>query len=159
RSSADKANRRRYSAKDRPHGMTWLSLTVMSLTVRLNQGRARQLSPRSKVFQPVQRPFVAHITRVQRRGWLEQEDLTLLLSYGTVFDPARHDQELALFEPDVPIAELHAEPALDHQEKFFLLLVVVPDKRALELDQLHLLAVEVPNHLRTPGVAEGSELL
>jgi hypothetical protein len=35
----------------------------------------------------------------------------LLLGHGAVFDATRDDQELALFEPQVPIPKLHAEPA------------------------------------------------
>src|SRR5262249_30101323 len=62
-------------------------------------------------------------------------------------------------QPHMPVAELHPEPPLDHQEKLVLVLVVVPDERAQELDQLHLLPVQLGNHLRLPVLAEACELL
>src|SRR5207237_7148275 len=76
-----------------------------------------------------------------------------------VFDATVDDQELALFEPDVPIPKLHAKPAFDDKEEFVLGVVVVPDERPLELDQLHLLAVQLADDLRLPLVAELRQLL
>src|SRR5262245_3789913 len=76
-----------------------------------------------------------------------------------MFDATGDDQEFALFEPDVPIPELHAEAALDHEEEFVLVVVVVPDERPLELHQLHLLAVQFTHDLRLPLLAEQRQLL
>ena len=69
-----------------------------------------------------------------------------------------NDEEFALLDPDPPVAELHVEPPLDDQEKFVFLLVVVPLEGAAELDQLDLLAIEFPNDLGLPMIAEKSEL-
>src|SRR5262245_48362426 len=93
------------------------------------------------------RPLVAHVARVQRRGRLEEQDVSLLLGHRPVFDAPRDDQELARFQPDVPVAELHAEAAVHDQEQLVLALVVVPDERALELDELDLLAVQLADDL------------
>ncbi|HWG46550.1 MAG TPA: hypothetical protein VN688_27560 [Gemmataceae bacterium] len=75
------------------------------------------------------RPLVLCVARVQRRGRLEQQDVRfLLVGDGPVFDPTGDDQELALFQPDVPIPKLHAKPASDDQEEFVFVVVVVPQE-------------------------------
>jgi hypothetical protein len=48
----------------------------------------------------------------------------------------------------VPIPELHAEPALHYEEQFVLVIVVVPDEWPLELDEFHLLALQLTDDLR-----------
>jgi hypothetical protein len=100
------------------------------------------------------RPLILHVAGVQRRGRLEEQDVDLLVCNGAVFDPTGHDQELALFQPFVAIPELHAKAALHHEEEFVLVVVFVPDELTQELDQLHLLAVQFPDDLRTPVFAE-----
>src|SRR5262249_42956169 len=47
---------------------------------------------------------------------------------------------------------------LDHQEQLVLVLVMVPEELALELDQLDLLAVQLADDLGTPLVLEPGEL-
>src|SRR4051812_2512422 len=76
-----------------------------------------------------------------------------------MLDAPGHDQELALLQPDVPVPEFHPEATPDHQEELVLVLVVVPDELAQELDQLDVLAVQVPDDLRTPALVEPRELL
>ena len=105
------------------------------------------------------RPLILYVARVQRRGRLEQQNVRLLFGDGPMFNATRHDQELACYQPDVPIPKLHAKPALDDEEEFVLVVVVVPDERPLELDQLHLLAVQLADNLRLPLVAELRQLL
>jgi hypothetical protein len=85
--------------------------------------------------------------------------VNLVLGHRPVFDVPRDDQELALPQPDVTVSELHAEPAAHHQDQLVLVVVVVPDELADELDQLDLLAVQVADHLRTPVVVEQAEHL
>src|SRR5262245_59447243 len=70
--------------------------------------------PASDPLQLLDRPLVADVSRVQGRGGLEEEDVDLLLGHGPVLDAAGDDQELSLFQPDVAVAQLHAEaPAED----------------------------------------------
>jgi len=59
----------------------------------------------------------------------------------------------------VPIPKLHAEAALDDEEHFVLVVVVVPDERPLKLDQLDLLAVQLADDFRLPLLAELRQLL
>ena len=58
-----------------------------------------------------------------------------------------------------PISKLHREPALVDQEEFVLVLVLVPDERAVELDELHVLPVQLTHDLRVPMGSEQGELL
>jgi hypothetical protein len=83
----------------------------------------------------------------------------LLIGDGPVFDATGDDQELAFFEPDVSIPKLHPKPAFDDEKQFVFIIMVMPDERTLELDQLHLLAIQLANDLRLPPVAEQTELL
>jgi hypothetical protein len=76
-----------------------------------------------------------------------------------VFDAPRHDEEFALFQPNVPVAKLHAKAALDHQEQLVLVIVVVPDELALEFDQLDELAVQLASDLRLPVGGEAGKLV
>jgi hypothetical protein len=77
---------------------------------------------------------------------------------GPVFDVTRHDQELAFVQPDVLIPELHVEPALQHQKKFVLVVVMVPDEWPLKSDELDLLGIQLADDLLLPLVGEGGEL-
>jgi hypothetical protein len=74
-----------------------------------------------------------------------------------VFDATRHDQEFAYFQPDVAIPELHAKPTLHHEKKLVLMVVVVPHKWPLKLDEFYPLAVQFTYDLRLPVVGEMGE--
>jgi hypothetical protein len=82
-----------------------------------------------------------------------------LLGDRPVFDATGNDQELAFLQPDVPIPERHVEAALHHQEQLVLVVVVVPDELALELDPLDLLAVQFADDRRISVVAKPRQLL
>jgi hypothetical protein len=88
-----------------------------------------------------------------------RKDVRLLVGDRMVFDPTGDDQELALFQPDVPIPKLNAKSAFDDEEEFVLVVVVAPDERPVKLDQLHLLSVPLADDLRLPLVAEPRQLL
>ena len=60
----------------------------------------------------------------------------LLVRDRTMFDPARHDDEFAFLDPDVPITKLHAKAALDDQEEFVLVVVAVPEEWPWNLTSL-----------------------
>src|SRR5262245_40663722 len=76
-----------------------------------------------------------------------------------MLDATGHDQELALLQPNVPVPELHAEAALDHEEKLVLVVVMVPDERTPELDQFDLLTVQFAHDPGLPLLGEPGELL
>lgn len=116
------------------------------------------LSCGSNPIQMGDRSLVLHVTRVQRRGWLEHEDMDLLLGHGSVFNATGNNQDLALFKPNMAIPELHAETALHDQERFVLVVVLVPDELPQEFGQFDLLAVQFANDPRAPMIAEEGQL-
>jgi hypothetical protein len=94
---------------------------------------------------------VSGVTRGRR---LEDQDFCFLIGRRTVFDAVRHNDELAGTNLKGLIAKFDAEPATDSEKELILRLVVVPDERPLELDQLHLLAVQFAHHA-VPSVSLG----
>src|ERR1051326_9399674 len=75
-----------------------------------------------------------------------------------MFDAARHQQALARTELDRVVAEFDPEKTLPDQEELVLAVVAVPGKRAGDLDDLDLLAVERGHHLGAPMLGETREL-
>src|SRR2546425_1464732 len=100
-----------------------------------------------------------HVAGVHGGRGLKQDDVDLLLCNGPMLAAARDDDELPLLDGYAPIPKLHREPALLDQKEFVLVLVPVPDERALELDELHVVSVHLPDDLRVPMGREQGELL
>jgi hypothetical protein len=90
----------------------------------------------------VHRPLILDIAGIQGRGRLKQDDPAFFLGHWTMLDSARHYDELAFFDPFMPVEEIHAETALDHQEHFVFALMMVKYKLAIHFDELDLLVVE-----------------
>src|ERR1700686_1494056 len=96
----------------------------------------------SDPFQFVHGPFVLDIAGVQRRGGFKQDDPAFLLCHRTMLYPARHHDKLALLDPFMPVAEIHAEAAFDYQEHLVFVLMMVKDELAVQLDELDLLSIK-----------------
>jgi len=75
-----------------------------------------------------------------------------------MLDAPGHDQKLPFLQPYVAVTELHAEAPVDHQEKFIFVVMLMPDKLALEFYQLDMLPVQLTHDLRAPVVVEEGEL-
>src|SRR6266699_6069564 len=75
-----------------------------------------------------------------------------------MLDAARHHQALARTELDHMVAEFDAEIASPYQEELVLAVVMVPRKRARDLDELDLLAIERRDDLGAPMLGEAREL-
>src|SRR6266446_4354842 len=99
------------------------------------------------------------VARVQRRHRLKQDHVDLLLCDRPMLGVARDDDEFPFLDRHPPISKLHRAPALVDQEEFVLVLVPMPDERALELDELHVVAVQLTDDLRVPMGSEQGELL
>jgi hypothetical protein len=97
----------------------------------------------SNALELVDRTLVLYVAGIQRRGWFEEQNTAFFLGHWTVFDPARHYDKLPCLDPFVPVAEFHAEAALDYQEHLVFMIVMVEHERAVELDELHILSVEL----------------
>jgi len=72
--------------------------------------------------------------------------------------PRGDDHEFALIDPQVSIAQPDQQTALEHEEQLILVSVVVPDKLALELDQLELHVVDLVGDLGAPVVLKRFQL-
>jgi hypothetical protein len=86
--------------------------------------------------------LVSQVPRIERSRGFEEQDVDLFVRDWAMLDAPRDYYQFILREVDRPVAELHAKSPLDHQEQLVLLLVVMPYKLALELDQLDMLAVQ-----------------
>src|SRR5262249_55094087 len=105
-------------------------------------------------FQAFFSPFISNVAGVKRAGRFEQEHLCFFLRHGSMVDASRNNQELAFFEPDLAIAKLHAESALDHEKQLVLVVMMMPNKRTFEFHQLDQLTVELAGDFRAPMLGE-----
>ena len=85
--------------------------------------------------------------------------MRLLDGLRAVLHPARDHEQLALGELDVAIAQVDRQPALDDQEEVVGLVVLVPDERPVDLDDLELQVVQVADDAGLIGSLEELELL
>ena len=106
--------------------------------------------------------IAAHVPSVQRCFRFQQQHVDFILGHRLVLHTARHDQELAFVEVDLPVtvfrvADHDLQPAFHHQEELVLILVVVPDELAFELGELDVLIVKLAHDFRTPIFGEEME--
>ncbi len=73
-----------------------------------------------------------HVAGVERRLALDEKDMALLLGDRIVAHPFRHDEHLPFTEFDRSALHLDAQPALENQEQFVLVLVAVPGEGAVD---------------------------
>jgi hypothetical protein len=99
-----------------------------------------------------------HVTRVERRGGLEEQDVDFSLGDRPMLDASRNDDELALGHGNDAISEMHVEAPVQNEEELVFVLVLMPNEFALELDELHVLAVQLTDDLRIPVSVESREL-
>src|SRR5271155_3288089 len=103
--------------------------------------------------------LVGHVAGVERGGRLEEHHGTLLGCARAVLGAAWDDDELTFADLNVTGAQLHGEAAFDYEEHLVFMIVMVPEEVSLELDQLHVHAVDLTHDLRLPIFSERGELL
>src|ERR1700730_6381961 len=72
---------------------------------------------------------------------------------------SRHDKELSLRDPFVPVAKLHAEAALHHKEHFIFMRVMVKHELTEDFVQLDVLPVQFSHDIRLPVLRNLPKLL
>src|SRR2546421_11691717 len=81
-------------------------------------------------FQILPRELVFDVAGVQRRGRFEQHHFAFFFREWSMLNAARHDDELALFDPVLAcfsvIAIVHAETTFHDQKHFIFVFVMVP---------------------------------
>jgi len=118
-----------------------------------------RLESESEPFELVAGSLVDQISGIARAGWLEQEDMALLLRHRPVFHASRDHDQLTLMDLLRVVPKLEPEPAPEDQKQLILLLVVMPVERALDLGEFDHLAVQFGHDMRSPVGGEPRELL
>src|SRR2546423_1675993 len=98
--------------------------------------------------------LVHHVRRVERRCRLEQEHLGLRIRHGPMLDTARHNDDVTGRQVDRAISKFHAKRSAMHQEQLVLVIVMMPYERSGELDELHLLPVQLSDDPRIPLIID-----
>src|SRR5215470_11378624 len=88
------------------------------------------------------RPFVADVPGVERGLGFQQYQVHLFLGYRHVLHSARNNQELTGIDAHFAVAQAHEQLAFDHKEKLVLIVMMMPDEFAFQLDHLHIRVVQ-----------------
>src|ERR1035438_9207834 len=99
------------------------------------------------------------MARIESTGGFKQHYVNLLASDGAVLRASRHDHEFTFrklhgFLSACGIFVIHAERAVNNQEQLVLRVMMMPNEFALELDQLHVLPVQLTHDLGRPMILE-----
>ena len=106
----------------------------------------------------VQGQLVLDIAGIERGSGLEEHDPALFLSYRTMFDAARHDDEFAFFDPLMAVEEIHAQAPFHDQEQFIFIVVMVKNELAVQLHELDMLSIEFSRDARRLEVGDPGKL-
>src|SRR4029077_16639514 len=79
-------------------------------------------------------PFVGYVSGVQSGFRFNQDDVDFFVGDGTMFDAARDDDKFPFVDDGLVAAKLHAQAPFDDQKKLVFVVMMMPDKVALELD-------------------------
>src|SRR2546426_2725794 len=85
--------------------------------------------------------------------------MTFTRRAGDVLDPLGHDEHLARADDNAAVSKANFHFALEDQEYFVRVLVVVPHKLPFQLDELELVVVHFGHHPRRPMLRERGKLL
>src|SRR5580704_7575075 len=113
----------------------------------------------SNPFQFPSSTLVHHIAGVQRARRLAQQEPAFFICHRLVLHPPRHHDELAFFNPYLPVAKFHAKAPFHHQKHLVFMVVMVKHKLTLQLAQLHLLPIEFGSNVGLPIFVDLGELL
>jgi hypothetical protein len=96
-------------------------------------------SPHPQTSDSVQvgdRPVILDVARVQSGLGLEHQQVRLFLGDGEMFNASGNDDELALFQPNVAIAQPDQQSSLYDEEQLVFRIVMVPDELTLTFTSL-----------------------
>src|SRR5579859_1896668 len=91
-------------------------------------------------------------TRIERGFWLQQQHLCFLFCDRQMLDAARNDHKLSRVQMYLAIAQFDKQVSGDDQEEFVLLFMMMPDKLALQFDELDMRIVQLAHNFRTPRI-------
>src|SRR5699024_9335056 len=97
----------------------------------------------------------------QRSGWLNHQDMRLLISHRFVFRAARNHVNVPRPESDrvfdTTLTQPDHEVAGHHEEQFVRVLVGVPNILTMELRHSYIVIIELRDNVRTPPLLKGSQ--
>lgn len=82
-----------------------------------------------------------------------------IFSHGAVLYPTWNDDKFTFIDGHGSVSEKHIERTGNHEKKFILIFMRMPNKLALEFCQFHMLPVEFTNDLGVPVSVECEKLL
>jgi hypothetical protein len=104
-------------------------------------------------------PFVGDISGVQSGFRFDQDDMNFFVGHGAVFDPARDDDKFAFADDHFMVAKFHAQCALDDEEEFVFIVVMMPDEFTFEFDGFDVAVVNFADDTRVAVVGEETEFV
>jgi hypothetical protein len=99
------------------------------------------------------------ITSVDHAAWLDKHDAAFLSGHGAMLHAFGNDVHFPGSERDDLVPELKRHGALENDEDFIRVRVRMPDKLALELDELELVVIHFGNDPGRPRFREPGELV
>jgi hypothetical protein len=103
------------------------------------------------------RPFVGNVSGVERRFWLDENDVDFFVGDGEMFDAARDDDEFPFAHERFIVAEFHAQHAFDNEKQLIFLFVMVPDEFALQFHGFDVTFVHLTDDSGFPVIGEEAE--
>ena len=103
--------------------------------------------------------FGGGLAGVEDAAGLNEHELNFVFRGGLVHDAFRDDEHFSGAEGDVAVAKIQAERAVEDEESFVGVGVVVPDEVALQFDDLELVVVHLGDDFGGPLVVEEGELI
>src|SRR5262249_28040870 len=94
--------------------------------------------------------LISHVSGVQGRFGLKQDDLGFLFGERPVLHATRDDDEFAGADADFAVPQLHPHAALHDEKHLVLVVVMMPDELALELHELDQAVVHLADDLGLP---------
>ena len=101
--------------------------------------------------------FVGHIACVGSGLGLQHHDPDLFVGHRHMLHAFRDDDELALTDGQILVAQLDGQRAFDHEEQLVFVLMVMPDEFALHPGDLDVGAVQFTGDFGVPLLAEEVE--
>jgi hypothetical protein len=80
--------------------------------------------------------------------------VSLRLRRWLVLNTTRNDVELAFFEDNDSVSQMNAQLALEYEEEFIFVGVMVPNELAFDFHELNVLAIELADYARAPDFGE-----
>ena len=90
----------------------------------------------------------ARITGIDHAAWLDDKRMAFLGRTGNVLDPPGYDKHFTLGNRHFVIAKADLHLSMDNKKDFVGVIVLVPDKITLQLDQFELDVVHLGDYAR-----------